>query len=212
MQEHFQNSLEFTQTSHNNINLQIPLPNFSSGPIQSVPHNYCFMTGRHGEFLYLKLGAAWFCFGLLVHSILTLSYQIIYFTQDSACRNTLLLTVEIMFPIYSLFILFFIFKYCNIVIMHYRGFARIMLMHAIGTSLAFWVYTIVRETQDAINMKSYYYKQEASKSKFDTKVLPPNSSLTSIINQTKQNSWTFHRFPLLSQRITSPSSAPVQKT
>lgn len=176
MQEHFQNSLEFTQTSHNNINLQIPLPNFSSSPIQSVPHNYCFMTGRHGEFLYLKLGAAWFCFGLLVHSILTLSYQIIYFTQDSECRNTLLLVVEIMFPIYSLFILFFIFKYCNIVIMHYRGLARILLMHAIGTSLAFWVYTIVRETQDAINMKNYYYKLEASKSKFDTKLSPQNSS------------------------------------
>lgn len=31
-----------------------------------------------------------------------------------------------------------------------------MLMHVIGTSLAFWIYTIVRETQDAINMKSYY--------------------------------------------------------
>lgn len=28
-----------------------------------------------------------------------------------------------------------------------------MLMHAIGTSLAFWIYTIVRETQDAIRMK-----------------------------------------------------------
>lgn len=27
-------------------------------PIQSVPHKYCFATGRHGEFLYLKLGAA----------------------------------------------------------------------------------------------------------------------------------------------------------
>lgn len=27
-------------------------------PIESVPHKYCFVTGRHGEFLYLKLGAA----------------------------------------------------------------------------------------------------------------------------------------------------------
>lgn len=102
------------------------------------------------------MGAAWFCFGLLTHSILTLTYEIIYFTQDSACANPLQLAVEIMFPLYSLFILFFIFKYCNIVINSYRGLARLMLMHAIGTSLAFWIYTIVRETQDAIRMKDYY--------------------------------------------------------
>lgn len=90
----------------------------------------------------------------------TLTYQIIYFTEDSECSNPLQLTVEVMFPLYSLFILFFIFKYCNIVINSYRGLARLMLMHAIGTSLAFWVYTIVRETQDAINMKNYYYRKE----------------------------------------------------
>ena len=84
------------------------------------------------------------------------------------------IVVEIMFPLYSLFVLFFIFKYCNIVINSYIGLARLMLMHAIGTSLAFWIYTIVRETvvnfviefksselngkflqQDAINMKNY---------------------------------------------------------
>lgn len=27
-------------------------------PIPPVSHNYCFMTGRHGEFFYLKIGAA----------------------------------------------------------------------------------------------------------------------------------------------------------
>lgn len=135
--------------------MQLSLPNFAS-TVRPVPHRYCFMSGRHGEFLYLKLGAAWFAFGLLTHSILTLTYQIIYFTQDNACSNLLQLTVEIMFPLYSLFLLFFIFKYTNIIINSYRGLARIMLMHAIGTSLAFWIYTIVRETQDAINMKRMY--------------------------------------------------------
>lgn len=151
-----------SQNGHSNVNLQIPLPNLSANPIQPVSHRYCFKSGRHGEFLYLKLGAAWFCFGLLTHSILTLTYQIIYFTQDSECSNLLLLTVEIMFPLYSLFLLFFIFKYCNIVINSYRGLARLMLMHAIGTSLAFWIYTIVRETQDAINMKNYLYNNKDS--------------------------------------------------
>lgn len=27
-------------------------------PVKPVSHRYCFMTGRHGEFMYLKLGAA----------------------------------------------------------------------------------------------------------------------------------------------------------
>lgn len=27
-------------------------------PLQGVSHKYCFMTGRHGEFFYLKFGAA----------------------------------------------------------------------------------------------------------------------------------------------------------
>lgn len=145
--------------------MQIPLPNLSSAAIQPVSHRYCFVSGRHGEFLYLKLGAAWFAFGLLTHSVLTLTYQIVYLTQDSDCANSKIIkenvelqnlsfnyfavpqiVVEIMFPLYSLFVLFFIFKYCNIVINTYIGLARLMLMHAIGTSLAFWIYTIVRET------------------------------------------------------------------
>ena len=34
------------------------MESLSFSPLSAVPHNYCFMTGRHGEFLYLKLGAA----------------------------------------------------------------------------------------------------------------------------------------------------------
>jgi hypothetical protein len=102
-----------------------------------------------------KLGAAWFCFGLLIHSILSLTYQSIYFIEDSECRDGLQLAVDILFPIWALLVLFFIFKYCNIIINSYRGVARLLIMHAIGTSLAFWIFTIVRETTDAIAMKSY---------------------------------------------------------
>lgn len=38
----------------------------------------------------------------------------------------------------------------NVIINEHRALARFFLMHAIGTSLAFWVYTIIRETADAI--------------------------------------------------------------
>ncbi|CAO1338469.1 unnamed protein product [Diamesa serratosioi] len=156
----YEEQLTKVEDSYRSLQIQIPLPNFSMDPIKPISHEYCFATGRHGEFFYLKLGAAWFAFGLLIHSVLTLSYQIIYLTSDdpqaTKCSNVLLLVVDIIFPLYSLFVLFFIFKYCNVIINQCRGLARLMLMHAIGTSLAFWIYTIVRETVDAINMKNYY--------------------------------------------------------
>ncbi|XP_059616510.1 proton channel OtopLc-like [Phlebotomus argentipes] len=126
-------------------------------PVESVSHKYCFQTGRHGELFYLKLGAAWFCFGLLIHSALIVSYQVIFLTSTDPdfhkCASSLTLALDIMFPLYSLFVLFFIFKYANVIINHARGLARFFLMHAIGTSMAFWVYTIVRETVDAIRIK-----------------------------------------------------------
>lgn len=70
-----ENRLPITQTFNGNVNVRVPLHEITMEPIKSVSHRYCFMTGRHGEFLYLKLGATWFCFGLLVNSALILTYQ-----------------------------------------------------------------------------------------------------------------------------------------
>lgn len=148
--------MELNHGTNDITNRQMMMPDM--GPdlnLKPIPHKYCFMTGRHGEFLYLKLGAAWFAFGLLIHSILNLTYQILFLTSTDpnlvACANVLLVVVEVMFPLYSLLVLFFIFKYMNIIINENRGLARIALMHAIGTSLAFWIFTIVRETSGEIS-------------------------------------------------------------
>lgn len=143
----------------------IPVPEWNAEPVQSLSHRYCFQTGRHGNLFYLKLGAAWFCFGLLIHSILVISYQVIFLmgndTNFVECASVSTLILDILFPLYSIFVLFFIFKYANVIIMQGRGLARFFLMHAIGTSLAFWIYTIVRETVDAIRLKDMY-KAEAA--------------------------------------------------
>ncbi|XP_070501708.1 proton channel OtopLc-like isoform X2 [Chironomus tepperi] len=152
IEEHFQSSLEMRQTANGNV-VQIPIPDIVMNPVKPISHRYCFATGRHGEFFYLKLGAAWFCFGLLIHSTLSIFYESVYLSQDSECFDALQLTVDILFPIYSILLLFFIFKYCNVIINEYRGAARICIMHAIGTSLAFWIFTIVRETVNAIELK-----------------------------------------------------------
>ncbi|KAG5667274.1 hypothetical protein PVAND_015261 [Polypedilum vanderplanki] len=125
----------------------------TSNQFPSIPHNYCFVTGRHGELLYLKIGATFFCFGLLVHSFLSLAYNIPHIFNGTDCQDLLKVIVDFMFPVYSLLMLFFIFKYCSVVINTKQWLARIMLMHAIGTQLGFWILTIVTETTDAIISK-----------------------------------------------------------
>jgi ABC-type maltose transport system permease subunit len=87
--------------------------------------------------------------------MLSLSYQIIYIRQKSPCADILQLIVDILFPLYSLFILFFIFKYCNVVINCKQSLAKVLLMHAMGTTLAFWIYSVVNETVNAINLKRF---------------------------------------------------------
>ncbi|XP_058127051.1 proton channel OtopLc-like [Anopheles ziemanni] len=130
-------------------------------PLKPIPHDYCFVTGRHGEIIYLKLGATWFCFGLLIHSVLLLSYQgILMNSRDgkwAQCASNTTIAMEVLFLVYCLFLIFFFWKYANIVINRYRGLARFGIMHAIGTALAFWVLTIVRETVVAIRIKQSYY-------------------------------------------------------
>ncbi|XP_050086582.1 proton channel OtopLc-like [Anopheles aquasalis] len=138
------------------------MPVEALGPLKPIPHDYCFVTGRHGEIIYLKLGATWFCFGLLIHSVLLLSYQgILMNSRDgkwAQCASATTIAMEVLFLFYCLFLVFFFWKYANIVINRYRGLARFGIMHAIGTALAFWVLTIVRETVVAIRIKqSYYY-------------------------------------------------------
>ncbi|XP_041774023.1 proton channel OtopLc-like [Anopheles merus] len=136
-------------------------PEWELPALKPIRHDYCFVTGRHGEIIYLKLGATWFCFGLLIHSVLLLSYQgILMNSRDgkwARCASNTTIAMEVLFLFYCLFLVFFFWKYANIVINRYRGLARFGIMHAIGTALAFWVLTIVRETVVAIRIKQAYY-------------------------------------------------------
>uniref|UniRef100_A0A182PKX3 Otopetrin n=1 Tax=Anopheles epiroticus TaxID=199890 RepID=A0A182PKX3_9DIPT len=139
-------------------------PAWELPPMKPIRHDYCFVTGRHGEIIYLKLGATWFCFGLLIHSVLLLSYQgILMNSRDgkwAKCASNTTIAMEVLFLFYCLFLVFFFWKYANIVINRYRGLARFGIMHAIGTALAFWVLTIVRETVVAIRIKQAYYDDD----------------------------------------------------
>ncbi|KAG8222680.1 hypothetical protein J437_LFUL015877 [Ladona fulva] len=137
------------------------------GSDSKTSNGYCFSQGRHSGSFYLKVGAAGFCFGHLIHSGLLLGHQVLFFTSDSKeladCAHIPTLILDIIYPTYSFFLLFFIFKYSNlkretsklgtykVIINRCQELARFALMHCIASSLCFWIWTILRETMDSLH-------------------------------------------------------------
>ncbi|XP_022901720.2 proton channel OtopLc-like [Onthophagus taurus] len=144
-------NVEFSENADGGIQMSIPLP--PAAKLQKpLEHFYCLTTGRHGGSLYLKIGAAVFCLGHLIHAALILGYQIIYLTSDDdmfyKCSTIERLVLDFIYPAYSFTLLFFIFKYSNVIINRNIPLARMGFMHCIGSSLCLWIHTIIRETFD----------------------------------------------------------------
>ncbi|XP_038213292.1 proton channel OtopLc-like [Zerene cesonia] len=115
-----------------------------------LQHDYCFSHGRHSGSFYLKIGAAAFALGHLVHSVLLIVVQVSYYYDDTIdnddCINVLEVTFDVLQPLYCFVQIFFIFKYCNVLILKNQGLAHFGFMHMIGSSLCFWIFNIIRET------------------------------------------------------------------
>lgn len=108
------------------------------------PSGYSFLTGRHSGSFYLKGGMTVFCCGHLIHEGLLLGQEIIAWVHSrTECGEVSVLMVHIVTPIFSFYQLFFMFKYSNIVINRFVGFAQFGILHCIATSLSFWFSTIV---------------------------------------------------------------------
>ncbi|CAG9563621.1 unnamed protein product [Danaus chrysippus] len=114
-----------------------------------VSHSYCFSSGRHSGSFYLKMGAAAFAVGHLIHSVLLITTQISYFFDNNIsnekCIDIMQVVLDFCQPIYCFLQLFFIFKYSNVLIIKGQNLAYFGFMHMIGSSLCFWISTIVRE-------------------------------------------------------------------
>ncbi|CAK1578287.1 unnamed protein product [Parnassius mnemosyne] len=119
-------------------------------------HDYCFSEGRHSGSFYLKMGAAGFAVGHLVHSILLITLQINYYLDENIdnqdCVEIFQLIFDIINPLYSFVQLYFIFQYSNVIILRAQGLAQFGFMHLIGSSLCFWTSTITRETKLALTL------------------------------------------------------------
>ncbi|XP_026326601.1 proton channel OtopLc-like isoform X2 [Hyposmocoma kahamanoa] len=131
-----------------------------------LKHDYCFSHGRHSGSFYLKLGAAGFAFGNLVHAVLLITAQLGFIFDDNIeneyCVEYVQVAMDFFNPIYCFVQLFFVFKYSNVIILKHQGIACIAFMHIIGSSLCFWISAIVRETILALTMyaQSIYGKQD----------------------------------------------------
>ncbi|MCL4149453.1 UNVERIFIED_CONTAM: hypothetical protein GTU68_047684 [Idotea baltica] len=145
--------VQLETTADGQYQLRINLPE----PRRTFPQHYGFTTGRHGGSLYLKIGAAVFCLGYLIHSGLNLGQKVLYIIDEDeafdACTCTQDILMSVLQPIYAFYQLFFIFKYSNIIINRRKRLSRFALMHCISASLLFWVYTIIQETLQAIKSK-----------------------------------------------------------
>ncbi|XP_046978888.1 proton channel OtopLc-like [Vanessa cardui] len=121
-----------------------------------LKHDYCFSHGRHSGSFYLKLGAAGFALGHLIHSVLLIAAQISYYFDDNIsnqdCIDIMQVILDVANPLYCFLQLFFIFKYSNVHIMRAQSLAHFGFMHMIGSSLCFWISTIVRETVLALTI------------------------------------------------------------
>ncbi|KAL0883838.1 hypothetical protein ABMA27_015923 [Loxostege sticticalis] len=121
-----------------------------------LKHDYCFSQGRHSGSFYLKMGAAGFALGHLIHSVLLLAVQIGQLIDEDVnndeCVSILQIVVDVLSPTYSFVQLYFIFKFSNVIILKAQGLAHLALMHIIGSSLCFWISAIVREIVLALTL------------------------------------------------------------
>ncbi len=96
---------------------------------KKLPQYYCFATGRHSGSFYLKIGAAVFCMGHVIHMGLIVAKQISYFENDGdhgnlQCGRPEVLMNGILQPIYVFLQLFMIFKYSNVIVNRSKRLAR----------------------------------------------------------------------------------------
>ncbi|EFA02328.2 proton channel OtopLc isoform X2 [Tribolium castaneum] len=158
--------IEMKESASGDYQLNIRLP--EAVRVKQLEHHYCFSKDRHSANFYLKIGAAVFCLGHLIHSGLLIGYQILFLTSDGEdfykCATVTSLILDIVYPIYSFFLLYFIFKYSNIIVNRHLAVVRFGLMHCIASSLCFWVWTILRETIESLS----HHKEDSASEELPT--------------------------------------------
>ena len=208
----FYDNLKLVEGLDGELHIELPM---NQGKKKNVPEYYGFTTGRHSGSFFLKIGAALFCFGHLIHMGLNFVKHIYAMTGDDVmvekyCGQREGLAYDIIYPIFSLIQLYFIFKYGNVVVNKNKWLARFTFMHCLSSSLAFWMNTLIDETLDAI-VKKYFVKKVSNcyESDYNFTSTPPMTSLGSTLATTTEDEDLFKQ-PISS--FASYELAPCNKT
>ena len=148
------------------------------GKIRRIRHE--LVLCRHAGSFFLKIGAAIFCFGHIIHMTLNAvkhiySMKVLFHKYRSflsllqsadqyveeVCGQIPSLAYDLVHATFSLLQLYFIFKYGNVIVNKNKPLARFVFAHCMSSCLSFWVYTLYNETLDAI-VKKYFPKEIAS--------------------------------------------------
>ncbi|KAI1295557.1 Proton channel OTOP3 [Halotydeus destructor] len=162
--------------------------------------SYRFLRGRHQGSFYLKCGMAAFCFGHIIHEGLRFGHQIYFFaTGDQRCQSYVQIVLFMVRPVFSFYQLFITFKYSNIIINKWTNLAQFGVMHLLGTSLAFWLGTII---DDAVDYYLLFHKTDSghdSNSTLHTIIdfIEDSTASASAVIECLQNSASFQSSQIL---------------
>ena len=160
------------------FHIEIPM---LQGEKRNVPEYYGFTTGRHAGSFFLKIGAALFCFGHMIHMGLLIVKEVIISEEDSVealCGTDVSIAHDVIYPLFSLVQLFFVFKYGNVIVNKNKWLARFTFMHCLCSSLSFWVNTVIQETLDAFVKKYFTEKTVCYHSVLPTMEPPHHQDVT----------------------------------
>jgi len=169
--------IKLIESEDGELIISIPL---NTSKRRKLPQYYCFSTERHTGSFFLKIGAAVFCLGTIVHLLVqfsTLLYTdsiktpgkiwiwesfvvcqiknpVLTFPDDLPCppgKETVKIAMgDILQSLFVILQLFMIFKYSNVIVNRSKRLAKVAFMHCIVSSLCFWLNGIINETRQSL--------------------------------------------------------------
>ena len=71
--------LKLIESENGELIISMPLVTSKN---KKLPQYYCFTTGRHSGSMFLKIGAAIFCIGHIIHNVVIFTQNVIAFSKS----------------------------------------------------------------------------------------------------------------------------------
>ena len=156
--EYSLNKIKFVTGPDGELNIEIPMKG-KRGKKKKFYEYYGFATGRHAGSFFLKIGAAFFCFGHLIHVGLNIVKHLYVLNAENVCAEPEIVAYDVIYMLYSLVQMYFVYKFGNVIVNRNKWLARFTFIHCLSSSLSFWINTLIEETLDAL-VKKYFVNKD----------------------------------------------------